>query len=76
MNEAKYKNQFVRVYGLRINSKCYILTGGAIKLVEKMKQHPDLIKELDKLKQLRKILSKNHVIDTEGFFDYLEEIGK
>lgn len=39
----------LRLYAVRLNAHQYVITGGAIKLTRKMKEHPDTTLELQKL---------------------------
>lgn len=45
----KIKQTFLRIYGIKLEEE-YLVTGGAIKITEKMQQHPDTLKQLEILK--------------------------
>jgi hypothetical protein len=46
----------LRLYAVRIGSNTYVISGGAIKLVHKMKDHTDTLIERDKLKKTKQYL--------------------
>lgn len=46
----------LRLYSLRVNNTCFVITGGAIKFTLKMEDHPDTLEELNKLKIGRQFL--------------------
>lgn len=46
----------LRLYSLRVNNTCFVITGGAIKFTNEMKDHPDTLAELDALKNGRRFL--------------------
>lgn len=49
----------LRLYSLRVNNKCFVITGGAIKFTQRMEDHPDTLEELNKLKNGREYLIDN-----------------
>ena len=58
----------LRLYAVKFRD-WYVITGGAIKLTEKMKGRPHLQAELDKLELVRNFLRQD---DPEGSFVYLD----
>jgi hypothetical protein len=48
-------------------------TGGAIKLVHKMSEHDDTIKEKNKLEAAKAYLKRNGVSDNDSFYDLINE---
>lgn len=67
----KYKNR-LRFYAIKIDENCFVITGGAIKMSQKMQEHPDTMEELKKLNQAKDFLSENDVFDSDSFFDFME----
>ena len=65
---------WLRIYAIRLNDGKYIITGGAIKLTEKMQDRPHTAFELKKIEIVRDFLKSLGVFDDEGFIEYLEEI--
>lgn len=57
------KPYWLRIYGIKINDNLFVITGGGIKLVEKMSQCDLLKKELDKLERATKYLEFDKDID-------------
>lgn len=45
-----YFSPWIRLYAIKVSKNKYVITGGGIKLVEKMQDDPFLTKELDKLR--------------------------
>jgi len=54
------RRSWLRVYAIRINPNLYVVTGGAIKMTQKMQDRPHTQKQLKRLAQVR---------------DYLHEFG-
>lgn len=74
ISESKYKKNWLRIYAIKIDANKYLITGGAIKLTKKMKDHPETEKELIKLKKNMIFLKENGVIDSESYDDFLCEL--
>ena len=77
--KARLKNRqghasWLRLYAIKLEPGCYIITGGAIKLTYTMEEREHTLKELQKMEQVRNLLKENSAIDAEGFEDYLTEI--
>lgn len=71
--KGKLKNNILRLYALKIDSECYVITGGAIKMSQTMQGHPDTAKELEKLANAKAWLKSNGVIDDDSFYEFLNE---
>jgi len=71
--KAKSKNQmrWLRIYAIKISSNTFIVTGGAIKLVEKMRESSHLIKENQKLDDIKNFLKEEGIFDQEEFEVYI-----
>jgi hypothetical protein len=50
----------------------YIITGGAIKLTDKMEEREHTLKELKKLETCKQFLINEGIIDEEGIIELLE----
>ena len=74
ISESKYKKNWLRIYAIKIDANKYLITGGAIKLTKKMKDHPETEKELIKLEKNKIFLIENGVIDSESYDDFLCEL--
>lgn len=55
----------IRLYAIKLQANCYIITGGGVKYCKEMKDSPELEVELSKIKQVREFLIKNAIIDNE-----------
>lgn len=69
----KGKMSKLRLYAIKIDNNCFVITGGAIKMSQKMQDHPDTNNELKKLKKAKSFLEENDVINEESFFEFLDE---
>ncbi|MCH2084691.1 MAG: hypothetical protein MK226_20060 [Saprospiraceae bacterium] len=65
-NKVKGHHQpsWLRIYALRIDQNCFLITGGAIKLTPNMNERDHLLQELEKLKMV-----KNYICDEDNFDD-------
>lgn len=64
---------WLRLYAIKLEPGCYIITGGAIKLTRTMQEREHTLKELRKMEQVRNLLIEQGAIDADGFEDYLTE---
>lgn len=64
----------LRLYSLRVNNTCFVITGGAIKFSLRMEDHPDTLEELHKLKRGREFLIDND-FNEDDIIDNLFESG-
>lgn len=65
---------WLRLYAIKLEPGCYIITGGAIKLTHTMQEREHTLAELVKMEQVRNYLIANKAIDTDGFVDFLSEL--
>ena len=65
--KQKSKRRWLRLYALRIETNTYIITGGAIKLTNKMETRPHTAQELIKLELCRNYLKDQGVFDVDTF---------
>lgn len=71
--KGKIKQNRLRYYAIKLDDNCYLITGGAIKMTQKMSDHPDTTKELNKLKIARAYLNKHDVFDQDSFYELINE---
>lgn len=62
-----------RLYAIEVDTDCFIITGGAIKIVEEMKQAPNTYLELKKIDYVFKELQEAGINNKESLLDYLYE---
>lgn len=77
--KAKIKNRpqhasWLRIYAIKLEPGCYIITGGAIKLTRTMQEREHTLAELTKMEKVRSYLLNGGAIDANGFIDFLSEI--
>lgn len=77
--QTKAKNQdrkcdWLRMYGLKVDSGIYAITGGAIKLTEFMEERPHTEEELRKLGKYKSFLQEESIFDKDSLLDYIENI--
>ncbi len=67
-----FKPSWLRIYAIRMDSDCYIITGGAIKLTKSMDMRTHTKMELNKLERVRDFLIENGICDNIGINDFIE----
>jgi len=65
---------WLRLYAIKLEPGCYIITGGAIKLTRTMQEREHTLRELNKMESVRNFLINEGAIDADGLMDYLTEI--
>lgn len=60
------------MYALRVEDDVYIITGGAIKLTQKMQDRKHTNLELNKIESCRSFLLDQGIIDLEGVIEEIE----
>ncbi len=63
----------LRIYAIKIDKDLCVITGGAIKLVFKMSDHPDTQREKDKLETAKAFFKRNGIFDNDSFYELLNE---
>jgi len=63
---------WLRIYAIRIEENVFIITGGAIKLTKTMNEREHLIKELNKIEEIKEFLISEGIIDNDSIVDFLE----
>lgn len=71
LQKGKIRKNILRLYAIKLDDTCFLLTGGAIKMSQTMQGHPDTNREIEKLKQVRAYLKENGVFDEGSFFELL-----
>ena len=61
------------MYAIRIDTNCFVITGGAIKVTRTMQQHPETNNELQKLEKCKNYLQSKGVFDDASFFEIIGE---
>lgn len=71
--KQKGRQNFYRIYALKIDNNCFVITGGAIKFHHLNKNRPHTQIEMQKIDQCRDYLKENGVIDSDSFYEFLNE---
>ena len=76
--KARLKNtpkhaSWLRIYAIKLEPGCYIVTGGAIKLTRTMQERVHTLNELMKMEKVRNHLLAEGAIDADGFVEYVNE---
>ena len=74
LTQQKAKRFVLRIYAIRIDVNTYLITGGAIKWSQKMQDHPDTKRELEKLQHVLNFITQQGVFDTESLIDLQNEL--
>lgn len=69
--KGKIRKNRLRLYAIKIDENCFVITGGAIKMSQTMQGHPDTDLELKKLNAARTFLQSNGVFDDESFYEII-----
>ncbi|MBP6871945.1 MAG: hypothetical protein KBC43_08060 [Bacteroidales bacterium] len=73
LRKGKLNHNHLRIYAIKIDTDCFVITGGAIKMSQAMQDFPDTQIELDKLYAAQRYLKDNGVFDIDSFFELLRE---
>jgi hypothetical protein len=73
LSKQKGRKSYLRIYALKIDTNCYVITGGAIKFTLLMEERLHTKNELAKIEKCRNYLKENGVTDTDSFYEFLEE---
>lgn len=73
LSQQKGREQYLRLYAIKIDDDCFVITGGAIKFTHLMQDRPHTLDQLHLLKQCRDYLTTNSVFDRDSFYELLNE---
>ncbi len=74
LQKGKIDKNGIRLYAIKIDENLFVITGGAIKMSQKMQDHPDSNQELIKVKKAKSFLLENGVVDIDSFYELINEI--
>lgn len=72
LEENKSKNNWLRIYGLKVEDDVYIITGGAIKLTRAMKDRKHTRNELRNLNSVKSYLVSKGIISKDDIVTEIE----
>lgn len=73
LSRQKGRKNYLRIYALRIDKNCFVITGGAIKFTHLMQDRPHTNQELIKIEMCRQYLKENDIYDTDSFYEFLNQ---
>lgn len=73
LQKGKIHHNIIRLYAIKIDDNCFVITGGAIKLAQTMQDHPETNKELFKLNRAKSFLNSEGIFDKDSFYEYLNK---
>ncbi len=71
LSKQKSKQDWLRLYAIKIEPNHYVITGGAIKLVHKMEQSELTKKEKQTIEKCRNYLLDNVVYDADSYYEFI-----
>ena len=73
LSKQKGRKNYLRLYAIRIDKNCFVITGGAIKFHHLNKDRPHTQKEMKKIDKCRNYLKDNSAFDADSFYEFLKE---
>lgn len=73
LSKQKGRKNYLRLFAIRIDTNCFIITGGAIKFHHLNKDRLHTHKEMQKIDRCRDYLKNNNVFDSDSFYEFLNE---
>jgi hypothetical protein len=74
IKERAQHASWLRIYAIKLEPGCYIITGGAIKLTRTMQERSHTLLELNKMEKVRNFLLNGGAIDAAGFVELSSEL--
>lgn len=73
LSKQKGRKNYLRLYAIRIDKNCFVITGGAIKFHHLNKDRLHTKIEMKKIDECRYYLKDNDVFDADSFYEFLKE---
>ncbi|MGF1586282.1 MAG: hypothetical protein ACFCUM_13235 [Bacteroidales bacterium] len=73
LSKQKGRRSYLRLYAIKIDKNCFVITGGAIKFHHLNKDRPHTQMEMKKIDKCRDYLIDNNVFDVDSFYEFLKE---
>lgn len=74
LQKGKIERNGIRLYAVKIDENCFVITGGAMKMSQAMQDHPDSNLELTKIKAAKAYLQENTIVDKDSFYELINEL--
>lgn len=73
LSKQKGRKNYLRLFAIKIDTNCFVITGGAIKFHHLNKDRLHTKKEMEKIDKCRDYLKNNNVFDADSFYEFLNE---
>ncbi|MCF8428543.1 MAG: hypothetical protein K9G64_00315 [Bacteroidia bacterium] len=73
LSKQKARKNYLRLFAIKIDTNCFVITGGAIKFHHLNKDRPHTQKEMKKIDRCRDYLKDNNVFDADSCYEFLNE---
>jgi hypothetical protein len=73
LSKRKGRKNYLRLYALKIDTNCFVITGGAIKFTHLMEDRKHTKTELQKMETCRQFLKSQGIYDEESLYEYIKE---
>ena len=73
LRKGKINHNRLRLYAIKLIDELFIITGGAIKMSQRMLDYPGTAKEHSKLSAARQYLDINDIHNEDAFFELIAE---
>lgn len=73
LSKQKGRKNYLRIFAIRIDRNCFVITGGAIKFHHLNKDRLHTQAEMNKISKCQDFLIANHIHDAESFYEFLRE---
>lgn len=67
-----HRKSYTRIYGIKIEPNCFVITGGAIKFTRLMEDRNHTLQELKNIDKVRDYLRDQQIIDQETLQDVID----
>lgn len=73
LSKQKGRKNYLRIFAIRIDQNCFVITGGAIKFHHLNKDRPHTQTEMNKINQCQDFLKAKGVYDSDSFYEFITE---
>lgn len=73
LSKQKGRKNYLRLFAIKIDNNCFVITGGAIKFHHLNKDRPHTQQEMQKIDRCKAYLKSNGVFDADSFYEFLNE---
>ena len=73
LSRQKGRKNYLRIYAIRIDTNCFVITGGAIKFHHRNMDRKHTAIEMKKLEKCRDFLQSHGIWDVNSFFELIND---